>query len=115
MSTKAVVLSLWSLGLLALGSVLFWMNHSATWGYDPDTSEEVARSLDLSETLMVWSVLGMLAGPLIALAVRFHARNVKKKLSSYPKTLIFAAFATVFSVWVLIYNVVYWMVVTAQL
>lgn len=115
MSTKAVVLALWSVGLLTLGAVLLWMNHSATWGYDPDTYWEVKRSRDLSETLMPWSILGILAGPLLSLAVRFHARKVKKTFLSYPKTLILAAIATVFSVWVLIYNVVYWMVVTAQL
>ncbi|MCR9217242.1 MAG: hypothetical protein NXI14_08570 [bacterium] len=115
MSTKAVVLALWSVGLLTLGAVLLWMNHSATWGYDADRSGEVRRSLDLSETLMVWSVLGILAGPLLLLAVRFHARKVRKTLSSYPKTLLLAAFVTVFSLSALIYNVVYWMAVTAHI
>lgn len=96
MSTRAVVLVLWAVGLLALGAVLFWMNLDATLGYDPQSVDDVERSLELSETVMLWSMLGVFAGPVILIAVWFHALQVEKKIAQYPKLLILAAFVSVY-------------------
>jgi len=107
MSTRPVVLALWSVGLLVLGAVLFWMNHSATWGYHPQTIDDVNWSLDLSTTIMLWSALGVFAGPVILIAVWFHALQVKKKIAQYPKLLILAAFVSVYCLCSSIYNLWY--------
>ncbi|XHC25080.1 MAG: hypothetical protein ACFHWZ_07125 [Phycisphaerales bacterium] len=107
MSTKAVVLALWSVGLLVVGAVLFWMNLDATLGYDPQSVDDVERSLALSEAVMLWSMLGVFAGPVILIAVLFHALQVKKKVAQYPKLLILAAFVSVYCLGSSIYNLWY--------